>query len=167
MTQSGRSQIDTLLTDLWAMRIRLFALACVVTSLISCSENESPSLAIVPGPELIHSISEYQIEYQTRAESVANELMQHWPKESYVRWRPVRIKPGEVLNGDFLKSGEPAQRAEVALARGRLGDSLDLCDLAVAELLEVAQYQHLAIDRLHAVERLLQRRAQLFLHRGP
>ena len=87
------------------MRIRLFALACVVTSLISCSENESPSLAIVPGPELIHSISEYQIEYQTRAESVANELMQHWPKESYVRWRPVRIKPREVLNGDFLKSG--------------------------------------------------------------
>ena len=105
MTQSSRSQIDTLLMDSRAMRIRLFAFACVITSLISCSEIESPSLAIVPGPELIHSISEYEIEYQTRAESVANELMQHWPKESYVRWRPVRIEPGEVLKGDFLKSG--------------------------------------------------------------
>jgi hypothetical protein len=90
--------------DSWAMRTYRLTFACVLALLIACSE-VSPPLAIPLGPELVHSIKEYDIEYQSRAEAVTNELMQHWPKESYVRWRPVRIDPSEFLNGDSLVFG--------------------------------------------------------------
>ena len=52
--------------------------------------------------EIVHSIFEYDIEYQERARAVVEEKMYHWPEESYVRWRPVRIEPSEVLQEELV-----------------------------------------------------------------
>ena len=54
------------------------------------------------GEEIVHSIFDYDIEYQERARSVVAEMMYHWREDSYVRWRPVRIVPREVLQEEFL-----------------------------------------------------------------
>lgn len=105
MTRSSRSLISSEFIRAWTMRISVFIFAGVLTMLISCAERSSPPETVDAGPELVHSISEFNVEYQSRAETVAKDLMQHWPAESYIRWRPVRIQPSEVLNHDFLKPG--------------------------------------------------------------
>ena len=87
------------------MRTLLLIVTCISAAIISCAGDDSPSPNTDLGPELIHAIAEYDIEYQTRAKTIAQDQMQHWPDESYVRWRPVRIEPSVVLNHDFLKAG--------------------------------------------------------------
>jgi len=57
---------------------------------------------------------------------------------------------------------EPFQGAHVAVARGGLGQAQDLGGLAIAQLLEVAEGQHLAVEGFHGVEHLL----KLPLHLG-
>ena len=57
----------------------------------------------------------------------------------------------------------PLDRPQVAAARAGLGEAQDLGDLGRAELLEVLQGQDLAVDRVHAVERLLDEQAGLGL----
>ncbi len=84
--------------------MRYVGLFCAIflTGLISCTESEPNSPTTTPYQEIVHSISEYDVEYQNRARAVAEEKMSHWPEESYVRWRPVRIEPSEVLQDEIL-----------------------------------------------------------------
>jgi len=79
--------------------VRKSDLLCIVAlmGLLSYSISVSDVLAEDSGGEIVHSIYEYDIEYQERARVVAAEMMSHWPEESYVRWRPVRIDPKQVL----------------------------------------------------------------------
>ena len=51
---------------------------------------------------------------------------------------------------------EPCQGPDIPIAGRGLGQREDLGRLAVAQLLEVPQYDDLAVDRIHAVERLLE-----------
>ncbi len=68
-----------------------------LTVLLSYSIGVSDVLADDSTGEIVRSIYEYDIEYQERARDVATEKMSHWPEESYVRWRPVRVEPKQVL----------------------------------------------------------------------
>src|SRR5262245_18761071 len=78
---------------------------------------------------------------------------------------PAMASPGSGVRVDPGKCGEdllePLQRADVAVARGRLRQTQHGGCIAVAQLLEVAQGEHLAVERVHPVERLLE--AQLSL----
>src|SRR3954452_13078762 len=56
---------------------------------------------------------------------------------------------------------EPLQGADVAVAGGRLRDAERPGGLRVGELLEVPQGQDLAVELVHAVERLLEADLQL------
>lgn len=80
-------------------------LACIV----SCGRSDPDSVATTPHQEIVHSISEYGIEYKDRARVVSEEMMSHWPAESYLRWRPVRIEPSEVLRDDILSASAMPQ----------------------------------------------------------
>lgn len=94
--------------------VRLF---CVIflTGLLSCTESEPDSPATTPYQEIVHSISEYDVEYQNRARAVAEEMMSHWPEESYVRWRPVRIEPSEVLQDEILSDSAMPELLQLTL----------------------------------------------------
>ena len=61
---------------------------------------------------------------------------------------------------------QPLDRPQVTAAGAGLGQAQHLGDLGGAELLEVLQGQHLAVDRVHAVERLLHQQAGLGLDGG-
>jgi len=87
------------------MRTLLFIFMCILTAAIGCTGDEPPSPPSDLGPELIHAIAEYDVEYQVRANSVAQDLMQHWPEESYIRWRPVRIEPRSFLSRSHMDDG--------------------------------------------------------------
>src|SRR5262249_59092513 len=50
---------------------------------------------------------------------------------------------------------EPLQGPDVAVARRRLAQAEHLRGLVVGQVLEVAEGQDLAVDRVHVVERLL------------
>lgn len=69
----------------------------MLSSSISVSDVFGPT----PGEEIIHSIYEYDFEYQERARAVAAAKMYHWGEDSYVRWRPIRIEPREVLQDEI------------------------------------------------------------------
>lgn len=73
----------------------------VLTGMLLSSMSVSDVIAQAPGEEVVHSIFEYDIEYQERARAVVAEMMYHWPEESYVRWRPVRVEPSAVLEEDI------------------------------------------------------------------
>lgn len=51
--------------------------------------------------EVIHSIYEYSPPYPERAQAIVSEIMKQWGEDAYLRWRPVRIEPRELLNGDI------------------------------------------------------------------
>ena len=87
------------------MRHSFLIFSCTISMLISCVEQSVPPELKDHGPELVHSISEYGVDYQSRAEAIAMDQMQHWPDESFVRWRTVRVHPDEILKHDFLKPG--------------------------------------------------------------
>jgi hypothetical protein len=74
----------------------------VLTGMLSSSISVSDVFATASGEEVVHSIFEYDIEYQERARAVVAEKMYHWPEESYVRWRPIRIEPREVLREEIV-----------------------------------------------------------------
>jgi hypothetical protein len=74
----------------------------VLTGMLSSSISVSDVFATASGEEVVHSIFEYDVEYQERARAVVAEMMYHWPEESYVRWRPVRIEPREVLQEEIV-----------------------------------------------------------------
>ena len=77
--------------------ICLFALTVVLWSSISMSE----VVVKASGDEIIHSIFDYDVAYQERARAAVEKKMYHWPQHSYVRWRPVRVIPDEVLQDEI------------------------------------------------------------------
>ena len=92
-----------------------FCLLCIValTGALSSSISVSDAIAQAPDEEVVHSVFEFDNEYQERARAVVAEMMSHWPEESYVRWRPVRIEPSEVLQDEI--SSENAMPASLQL----------------------------------------------------
>src|SRR5262249_37638420 len=66
------------------------------------------------------------------------------------------VGPVEQARHTFQDGLEPCHCTDVAVAGGRLGQAEHLGDLGVAQLLEVTQGDDLAVDRVHAVERLLE-----------
>ena len=87
--------------------MRKIDLLCIIvlTGMLSSSISESDVLATTSAIEVVHSIFEYDFEYQERARAVVEEMMSHWPEEAYVRWRPVRIEPREVLREEITSDG--------------------------------------------------------------
>lgn len=78
--------------------------------------NSSPSLDPMRGSEtaaeeterskeLISSIYDYGPEYREKAIKAAEDLIQYYPRESYNRWRPIRVDPFSFLNGSYLEEG--------------------------------------------------------------
>lgn len=53
--------------------------------------------------ELVSSIYDYGLEYRQKATSAAENLIQHYPRESYNRWSPTRVDPFSILNGSYLE----------------------------------------------------------------
>ena len=78
----------------------IIVLTGMLSSSIAMSEEIDPAL----GKEIVHSIFEFDIEYQERARSIVAEMMYHWHETAYVRWRPVRIVPRELLQEKLLSS---------------------------------------------------------------
>jgi hypothetical protein len=68
----------------------------------SASISVADAVANGSGDEIVHSIFDYDVEYQERARAAVEELMYHRPQDSYVRWRPVRVVPREVLRDEIL-----------------------------------------------------------------
>ncbi len=79
--------------------MRKINLLCIIvlTGMLSSSKGVSDVFASASAEEIVHSIFEYDFEYQERARAGAAEMMKHMSEESYVRWRPVRVEPNEVL----------------------------------------------------------------------
>ncbi|MDJ0709587.1 MAG: hypothetical protein QNJ14_04310 [Woeseiaceae bacterium] len=55
--------------------------------------------------ELVSSIYDRGLEFREMATSAAENLIQHYPRESYNRWAPVRIDPFSIMNGSYLDEG--------------------------------------------------------------
>jgi hypothetical protein len=83
------------------MRKTVLLCIFVLTSVLSSSISVSDVVAKASGDEIIHSIFDYDVAYQERARAAVEEMMYHWPQNSYVRWRPVRIVPSEVLQEEM------------------------------------------------------------------
>jgi len=85
--------------------IRRLLLLCLCAILAS-----SPSIAAeltnsnyAAAQEIVHDISESDSSYQNRARAIVEAKMSHYPEESYIRWRPVRIDTSEVLRKHYLE----------------------------------------------------------------
>lgn len=83
------------------MRKTVLLCIFVLLGVLSSSISVSDVVVKVSGEEIIHSIFDYDVAYQERARAAVEEMMYHWPQDSYVRWRPVRIVPSEVLQGEM------------------------------------------------------------------
>lgn len=83
------------------VQLCIFALTGVLWSSISVSD----AVVKASGDEIIHSIFDYDVAYQERARAAVEEMMYHWSQDSYVRRRPVRIIPNEVLEDESSSDG--------------------------------------------------------------
>lgn len=84
--------------------MRKIDLICVivVTGLFASSIGPVDASGPVPAKEVVHSIFEFDFEYQERARSVVAEMMSHMGDDTYVRWRPIRIEPREILQAKII-----------------------------------------------------------------
>jgi len=66
---------------------------------------EQPSSGEEATKELVESIYDFGLEYRARAVKAAEDRMQHYDRDSYLRWEPISIDPASHLTGSYLKNG--------------------------------------------------------------
>jgi len=69
------------------------------------TENAPEPAAKDEVPELVGSIYSREIGYRAKATKAAEDMMQHFHPDSYLRWEPISIEPIDILTGDFLVDG--------------------------------------------------------------
>lgn len=81
-----------------------------VTSTIGAIEDteiplEQVSIREDAPQEIVKSVHDNDLEFRTAAESAAEQKVSMFSPESVSRWRPVRLDPESILNGDLLEPG--------------------------------------------------------------
>ena len=76
---------------------------CAILASLPSTAAELANSNYAAAQEIVHDISEFDSSYQNRARAIVESMMSHYPEDSYIRWRPVRIDTSEVLRKHYLE----------------------------------------------------------------
>lgn len=68
-------------------------------------ELEQPSSGEETPKEFVESIYDFGLEYRVVAIKAAEDMIQHYDRDSYLRWKAISIDPDSHLAGSYLKDG--------------------------------------------------------------
>ena len=72
---------------------------------LTMTKNVAPAPGEETTKELVRSIYDFGVEYRVRAVKSAEDSVQHYDRNSYLRWEPISVDPDSVLAGSYLIDG--------------------------------------------------------------